>query len=170
MTLNKGEFIPFLDHFNLLIHEGGHGIFRIFGKFIYTLGGSLMQIILPTLFIIYSVSARKRIGLQLSVIWLGQNLMNISVYVADARAQLLPLLGGNRVYHDWNWLLTNMDLLNQDQSIGNIIYYLGFICYLLAVICPLFFTDQQEIKKDIILDINLLPLVNPLLKSSHTQR
>ena len=51
-SLNKGQF-TFIDYLNLLIHEGGHGVFSIFGKFIYTLGGSLMQIIIPSIFIIY---------------------------------------------------------------------------------------------------------------------
>ena len=42
-AINRGEF-TLIDYFNLLIHEGGHGVFKIFGKFIYTLGGSLMQV------------------------------------------------------------------------------------------------------------------------------
>ena len=50
---NNGDFIPLIDHFTLLIHEGGHGIFRIFGIFIYTLGGTLAQILIGLLFIYY---------------------------------------------------------------------------------------------------------------------
>ena len=49
LILNGGKFVFLLDHFNLLIHEGGHGIFKIFGDFIYTLGGTLMQIIISVI-------------------------------------------------------------------------------------------------------------------------
>jgi len=35
--------------------------------------------------------------------WVAQNLWNISVYVKDARAEELPLVGGGE--HDWNYLL-----------------------------------------------------------------
>lgn len=60
LVFNGGKFIPLLDHFNLLIHEGGHGIFKIFGDFVYTLGGTLMQIILPSLFIFFYLKNRKK--------------------------------------------------------------------------------------------------------------
>ena len=79
--------LPLLDHFTLLIHEGGHGIFRIFGSFIYTLGGSLMQILIALLFIFYFYSNKKKIGVQISFVYLGENLLNISKYASDAQAQ-----------------------------------------------------------------------------------
>ena len=57
-TVNAGKF-TFIDYINLLIHEGGHGIFRIFGKFIYTLGGSLMQILIPGMFVVFYIIKEK---------------------------------------------------------------------------------------------------------------
>ena len=45
--LNRGNY-GLLDNVDLVIHEAGHIFFSIFGKFIYTLGGTLMQIILPS--------------------------------------------------------------------------------------------------------------------------
>jgi hypothetical protein len=108
---NNGNFIPLLDHFTLLIHEGGHGIFRIFGSFIYTLGGSLMQILISFLFIFYFYSNKKNFGLQISLVFLGENLLNISKYASDDQAQRLPLLGKKKVFHDWNFLLTKLNIL-----------------------------------------------------------
>lgn len=137
LVVNNGNFIFILDHFNLLIHEGGHGIFRLFGDFIYTLGGTLMQIILPSVFIYYFYSNKKNFGVQVSFVYLGQNLYNISKYASDAVAQRLPLLGGDNVYHDWNWLLKKMNILQYDQEVGLFFVILAITTFLIALLYPL---------------------------------
>ncbi|PKL89339.1 MAG: hypothetical protein CVV23_05730 [Ignavibacteriae bacterium HGW-Ignavibacteriae-2] len=151
LILNRGDFIFILDHINLLFHEGGHGIFKIFGGFIYTLGGSLMQLIIPSLFIFYFASNKKKIGLQISILYLAQNLMNISVYVADARLKILPLLGGKNVYHDWNYIFSRMNILEYDVVISQIIYYTAVCICVLALLLPML---GKEYKTESI-DLNL---------------
>jgi hypothetical protein len=147
-TINKGQF-TFIDHINLLIHEGGHGVFKIFGKFIYTLGGTLMQLIIPSMFIIYYLIKKKKFGTQIFLVWLGENLMNISVYAADARTQKLPLLGGNKVYHDWTWLLSQTGMLEQDQLVGNIFYGTGILMFLIALFLLLFLRETEQANIDL---------------------
>jgi hypothetical protein len=142
LIFNKGEFIFILDHLNLLFHEGGHGIFSFFGKFIYTLGGTLMQIIIPSLFIFYFYTNNQRVGIQLSMIYLAENLMNISVYASDARAQRLPLIGKG-TYHDWTFLLNRINLLEYDQYIGSVFYYSGIVIILISLLIPLFMKDYK---------------------------
>ena len=44
-TLNRGNS-GLIDNVDHVIHEAGHVFFSLFGKFIYTLGGSLMQVII----------------------------------------------------------------------------------------------------------------------------
>ena len=149
LSINAGEFIFIIDHFNLLIHEGGHGIFSLFGRFIYTLGGTLMQIILPLLFVYYFLSNRKRFGTQLSLVWLGQNLMNISVYAADAQERNIPLLGGNNVYHDWTYLLNKTGLLLYDDEIGLGFYLIGALAFILALLVPLALKEYSDSKIDL---------------------
>jgi len=149
LSINAGDFIFLLDHFNLLIHEGGHGIFSLFGSFIYTLGGTLMQIILPLLFVYYFVSHRKNFGTQISLVWLGQNLMNISVYAADAQERSLPLLGGNKVYHDWHFLLGRTGLLGYDNLIGNIFYLTGIVFFLVTLVLPMFVKKYESANIDL---------------------
>lgn len=143
-TLNGGRF-TFVDYINLLIHEGGHGIFKIFGKFIYTLGGTLIQIIIPGMFVVFYLLKKKKFMAQLFLIWLGENLINISVYAADARAQKLPLLGGNKVYHDWNWLLRETGLLEYDYAVGYFFFGLGVIMFLAALLIPLFVMEHKHV-------------------------
>lgn len=144
LIINKGEFIFVLDHLNLLFHEGGHGIFSFFGKFIYTLGGTLMQIIIPSLFIFYFFINHQKIRIQISLIYLAENLMNIGVYASDARAQKLPLIGKG-TYHDWTYLLGKINLLEYDQFIGNVFYYSAIIIILFSLLLPLFMRNYDSV-------------------------
>ncbi|MGB5288319.1 MAG: hypothetical protein WBN42_07480 [Ignavibacteriaceae bacterium] len=139
-VLNRGE-IGLLDNIDLVIHEAGHFFFSLFGKFIYTLGGTLMQIILPSIIASYFFRNNYRTGVQFGFLWLGQNLINISVYAADARAQKLPLLGGNKVYHDWHYLLGEIGLLQYDHIVGYIFLGVAIIIFAVAVLMPLLIHD-----------------------------
>jgi hypothetical protein len=139
-TLTRGHY-GLIDNADLVIHEAGHFFFSFFGKYIYTLGGALMQILLPCLIFWYFLSNYYRTGMQFTLLWLGQNFVNISVYAADARAQELPLLGGNSVYHDWHYLLGEINLLEYDQEVGYIIFGIGILVFLIAIFLPLIIRD-----------------------------
>jgi len=43
----------FIDNINLIFHEAGHIVFMFFGEFIHILGGTLLQIIIPSIFSLY---------------------------------------------------------------------------------------------------------------------
>lgn len=143
-ALTRGKF-HFIDWFNLLIHEGGHGIFMFFGRFIYVAGGTLMQIILPSLFVYYAAKRKYIFTTQLSLVWLAQNLINISVYAADARAKKLPLLGGKKVYHDWTYLLGKLDLLEYDQAVGLFFYSTAIGIFIITFLLPAFMPKQNKL-------------------------
>ncbi len=145
LIINNGNFIPLVDHFTLLIHEGGHGVFKIFGSFIYTLGGSLMQILIAGLFIFYFYSNKKLFGVQVSLVFLAENLFNISKYAADAQAQKLPLLGGNKVYHDWHFLLSKMGILEYDYLVGYFFVTLAIISLIAALLVPLLPKEEKHV-------------------------
>ena len=139
-VFNRGEF-GLLDNIDLVIHEAGHFFFSLFGKFIYTLGGTLMQIILPSIIAAYFFRNSYRTGVQFGLLWLGQNFINISVYAADAQARKLPLLGGNKVYHDWHYLLSATGILEYDYLVGYMFYGIAILLFLVAVFLPLLTHD-----------------------------
>ena len=134
-VLNRGEF-TMMDNVDLIIHESGHFFFRFFGRFMMFLGGTLMQIITPGILIFYFFVNDYRFGTQVSLFWLGHNLINISVYAADARARRLPLLGGNAVEHDWWTMLGMLDLLAYDQIIGYIFFSLAILVFIILLALP----------------------------------
>ncbi len=145
LFLTVGSY-HFIDYLNLLIHEGGHGVFSFFGKYIYALGGTLMQIIIPSMFVVYYFFRKNKFATQIFLVWLGENFLNISVYAADARNQALHLLGGNKVYHDWHYLLGEIGLLDYDYIVGNIFVYLGAASFVVAILIPIIIKKQEPVK------------------------
>lgn len=108
----------FIDGVNLIIHEAGHVIFSPFGQFMQVLGGSLNQVLIPLIFAGYFFLHRQYYSGSLVLFWVGENLLNISVYAGDAIRMQLPLLGGDASLHDWNWLLFYTGLLHQTHAVA----------------------------------------------------
>ncbi len=134
---NAGQY-TLIDNFDLIIHEAGHAIFRLFGETICVLGGTLMQIIVPALLIVFSASNYFQKRLQLSLVLLGQNLINISVYVGDAQTQKLHLLGPPGVIHDWHFLLNKYNMLDMDGELSTIFIICALIVFAAGIITPAF--------------------------------
>jgi hypothetical protein len=134
----------FLDGVDLVFHEAGHVIFGFFGEFIGILGGSLLQVLIPAIVTGYFLWHHQRWSGMVTLFWVGQSLFNVSVYVKDARAQALPLLGGADVLHDWNWLLGTLHLLRWDQAIGALIYMAGLLAVVVSVVGGLYFSLEDQ--------------------------
>jgi hypothetical protein len=120
-----------LDSLDLAIHETGHLIFAFDGETLAILGGTLLQLIVPALFAVALWRSGDRHGATVPLWWMGQNCWNISVYIKDARAQQLPLVGGGA--HDWANLLGEWGLLSRDQAIGGAVYLVGVLLYVVAI-------------------------------------
>ena len=96
-------------------------MFGPFGEFIGFLGGDLDAA--PSFrrhSARISFIAGDRHAATVTLWWIAQNLWNISVYISDARAQELPLVGGGE--HDWTYLLDALNLLEKDLSIGRAVH------------------------------------------------
>ena len=120
-----------LDSVDLAIHETGHLVFAPFGEVMGFLGGTLFQILLPGAFVAHFLRRGDRYGAAICLWWVAQNCWNISVYVADARAQELPLVGGGE--HDWAYLLDAAGWLSQDLAIARAVHGCGVLLFLFAL-------------------------------------
>jgi hypothetical protein len=121
-----------LDSLDLAIHETGHLVFAFGGDTLMLLGGTLLQLIVPLVFVAALWRQGDRHGATVPLWWLGQNCWNISVYIKDARAQELPLVGGGE--HDWALLLGQADWLAKDQGIGGAVFFAGFLLYVATLV------------------------------------
>ena len=133
----------FLDRVDLIFHEAGHVIFAFFGEFIGIMGGSIMQVLIPAIVVGYFFFHRQPYSAAVTLFWVGQSLFNVSVYVKDARARALPLLGDDISAHDWYNILSRLHLLNWDQVIGNLVYTLGLLALAASILGGFYFSRKQ---------------------------
>ena len=125
----------FLDNLNLVFHEAGHWLWSPLGQFWAIAGGSLTQILIPMAVMITFIWQRDLLGIGFGLFWIGNNLINVSYYIADAQARVLPLLGGEASIHDWNWLLVELGWLDKAEMIGLGIKITGGGVLLLSIGC-----------------------------------
>lgn len=127
----------YIDFINLIFHEAGHSIFFFLGTFVQVLMGSGLQILLPLLIALYFWYTNERFGSGFALMWAGQNLVNVSVYAGDAFAMQLPLLGGDAVVHDWNYILSTLHLLSSVHTVALTLYVLGCVAIGLGALMSL---------------------------------
>ncbi len=135
-----------IDGVNLVIHEAGHLIFSPFGEFMMIAGGSLFQVIMPALFVGYFLYQRQLYSAALVLFWVGESVLNVSVYAGDAVALQLPLLGGEGSMHDWNYLLSSLNLLDSTIQVAGAIRLLGTIIIALAAFGSFIFAKREPTK------------------------
>jgi hypothetical protein len=132
--LRNPDYWDLLDDLNLAVHEAGHLVFLAFGETMSVLGGSLFQVIVPAAFVAYFTRSKQRYAAAVTMSWVAVNLLNVARYIGDARAQELPLLGGEDSIHDWWYLLINWDLLPKDLTIARWVHFGGAVAFLAAIV------------------------------------
>ncbi len=111
-------------------------------------GGSLFQVIMPALFVGYFWYHNKFYSAALVLFWVGESILNVSVYAGDAVALQLPLLGGEGSIHDWNYMLSRLNLLGSTTQIAGAIRLLGTIVIALASFGSFKFAKRETTKAD----------------------
>lgn len=109
----------------------------------HVLGGSLFQIIFPFCFFLYFFQRKEYFSVAVMLFWVADNIINVSVYMRDAQAMQLLLLGGGETIHDWHWLFTRTGLLPHTQIIANVVFFLGVICLLGSIVGLIYCTWKQ---------------------------
>lgn len=112
------------------VHEGGHLLFRFFGEFLSVAGGTMLQLGVPLMLAAYFVFHRHVQGTAFCIFFFFEQFLPIATYMADARAQELPLLtvgDGDDVIHDWAYLFGRFGLLAHDTQIARAVRVLGWL-------------------------------------------
>ena len=128
---------------NLIFHEAGHTIFRFFGSFMHIFGGSFLQVLIPLIVMLQFLRQGDPFSSSVGLWWAGQNILEVAIYVGDAKEQNLMLLGGGTGQdrpgsHDWNNLLARFDLLDFARPLENMLHVLGSFIMLAAIAWGLF--------------------------------
>ena len=138
----------FLDMVDLPIHETGHLLFRLFGEFMMVAGGSLFQVIVPAVFVGYFYWHEKYYSAAIVLFWVGQSILNVFVYAADAVVMQLVLTSGltgsEGSFHDWNYLLTTTGLIGATKTVAGIIRLFGTLTIIAAGVFSVYFSLFDE--------------------------
>lgn len=144
---------------NLPFHEVGHIIFRPFGRLMTSLGGSIMQVLMPLIcLVVFLVKTRDAFAAAFALWWTGENFMDLAPYINDARSLTLPLLGGNTGrtapygFHDWEFILRETGLIRYDHVLAKLADTLGKMLMLCALVWGgyILFKQYKNIQKRIL--------------------
>lgn len=132
-----GQYWPFmLSTFRMFtflpIHEAGHFIFSIFGRTLMILGGSFWQIAFPLIWFIIAAKQRSQVA-PFPLFWVGENIMDVSLYMRDAPLRQMPLLGGHKSGHDWHNLFSAWGMLDSAGTWADVMYYSGAVICIAAI-------------------------------------
>lgn len=117
-----------LDNALLAIHEAGHPLIGMFSNRLMVYGGTIFQILFPLLVAWHFNRENHTLGVASGLIWLGDSLLNIARYMADARSQILPLVGGGE--HDWTEIFQRWHVLALDTRIAGFTRWIGILILL----------------------------------------
>jgi hypothetical protein len=128
----------FMHLVNLPFHEAGHIVFAPFGDFMMSLGGSLLQLLIPLICgWVFLFQQEDGFAAAVCLWWTGESLLDLSPYIDDARSLQLMLLGGPASEvegHDWEAILAALGWLHLDHSIARLAWYLGAALMIAALI------------------------------------
>ncbi|HWP85491.1 MAG TPA: hypothetical protein VNN17_09900 [Terriglobia bacterium] len=129
-ALRDADGFLFIDQVNLIVHEAGHLLFGWLGSTPGLWGGTLLELLVPAALALYFALHRQTTATAFAAFFFFENFLYISVYMADARAQELPLVtvgdpdqGG----HDWFLIFARWGLLHYDRSIAAAVKALGWL-------------------------------------------
>jgi len=114
-----------LDNVNLAVHEAGHVVFTPLGRTMHMVGGTLLQLLAPLAFVAHFLWKGRRFDAAVCGVWFAESLMYTAAYCGDAYLMQLPLVGGE--IHDWNWMLSRLDLVRSAPAIAGGLHALACV-------------------------------------------
>jgi hypothetical protein len=126
-----------IDYVFVPIHEGGHLLFGYFGHTLMVAGGTLLQLGVPVMLAVYFAFQRQATGTAFCSFFFFENFLNVATYMADARAQELPLItvgDPDFVEHDWFTMFTQFGVLPYDTKIAAVVRALGWLGMIAVVV------------------------------------
>lgn len=121
-----------VDRINDTVHELGH-IGLGWAETTYVmLGGTLYQLMIPLAIIGVLMWIRWRTPALVVGWWLGQNLVHIAIYMADAPERARSPIAGN--IHAWHYLFSDWGAMHLASTIASAIRWTGLAFMILALV------------------------------------
>ncbi len=119
----------------VLIHELGHVVLGFGPTFLMAAGGTLAQIAAPLAIMAGFLKQRDYFGMTVAGFWLSFSFFSMSTYIADAREIALDYVtvGSGEGIHDWDYMLTELGILEFDKLLGGLVWLLALATGLCAM-------------------------------------
>jgi hypothetical protein len=142
IAFEQAERIPGLTYVNLAIHQAGHMFTYSAPELTSAMAGPIAQVAVPLLIALYFFFRRGDwIGAGVGLVWAATSAAEVSLFVADARAQKLELLGDDK--HDWAYILgpdgyeamyKSAELASQIREVASVAAIVGFALCVAALV------------------------------------
>lgn len=130
------------------VHEAAHIVLMFAPPVVTAAAGSLSEIVFTSLLLWVSIRAKSYLATGFSLIWLMLALSSAGRYMADAKDQLIPLIGpGANPQHDWNFVFTELNLLEQSSVIGDAIRFGGYAVGIVGLAVTLAYIIKLAIRR-----------------------
>jgi len=129
LARGSGPFLM-LDLVFVPVHEGGHLLFGYLGHALMIAGGTILQLLIPLALGIFFCFQRQIAGTAFCLFCFFEQFLPTASYMADARAQELPLItvgDPEFVEHDWFTMFSGIGVLNHDTQIASVVRMVGWI-------------------------------------------
>ena len=160
----KDEYggVPLIGDINVAVHEFGHMLFIPFGwpflgETMHIAGGALTQIAFPLIFLGYFLLNKHRRDVHAAMVclwWTAINVLDVSIYAADARARKLMLINGatgqdDDSGHDFYNLFSQWGVLNKDTLYAGRLRSLAGLMFFLSITIGLWAAWQQKRRESV---------------------
>lgn len=110
------------------VHEVSHIVVSFLPPVLVAAAGSVGEVSFTLLVLFATLKAKSYFASVFASLWVMLGFMSAGRYMADARAQSLPLIGpGETVQHDWHYVFSQLGWLNADTFIGGTVQAIGII-------------------------------------------
>jgi hypothetical protein len=110
------------------IHEASHIITAFMPAIVTAASGSISEILFTGTLVVIALRSKSYFAASFVMLWMMLAMTSVGRYIADAEAQSMPLIGpGENPQHDWNFVLTELEWLQNCVAIGDSIRIAGYV-------------------------------------------
>lgn len=121
------------------VHEASHLLVFFLPAILVAAAGSLGEMGFTLLLLFAALKAKSYFAAVFTGLWVMLGFMSAGQYMADARAQILPLIGpGEAAQHDWHYVFSQLGWLNIDTLIGGIVSGAGIVIGVMSLLFGLY--------------------------------
>ncbi len=131
------------------VHEASHLVVMFLPPLLVAAAGSIGELSFTLLLLAATIKAKAYFASVFAGLWVMLALRSVGIYMADARAQQLPLIGpGETAQHDWHFVFEQLGWLTADTMLGGMVQGLGVMVGVVALVCGLLLVVLKMIQVD----------------------